>query len=151
MLFPGFKIRVKSFFWSAAFTALVLGCLYGHFWGWHVYRVTAYCNCPVCINVPEYRDNRFASGKRIHWGGVAADASVPFGSRIELVPLWPQDWKAVFKILGGRRKFIVEDRGGKIRNRAIDIFIPDSRGGHKTALRWGVHYMRVKINGRWAD
>lgn len=67
------------------------------------------------------------------------------------MPLWPQDWAVIFTRLKGRRNFKVEDRGGKIKGKHIDLFIPDSLGGHKAARRWGARRMRLKINGEWAD
>ena len=112
--------------------------------------MTAYCNCPICINVKKYQDNQFASGRPIYWGGIAADPSIPFGSKVELAPHWPQDWLADQVILQGRRNFTVEDRGGKIKGRHIDLFIPDSLGAHSMARKWGVRRMRIKINGKWA-
>lgn len=133
------------------FLGFSLWLAYYYFWGRHLYLVTAYCNCPICINVPKYHDNRFASGRPIYWGAVAADSSIPFGSAVELIPHLPQDWLEVAIILNHRRHFTVEDRGGKIRGRHIDLFIPDSLGGHKTALNWGRRRMRLKINGRWAE
>ena len=119
-------------------------------WGRHLYLVTAYCNCPICVNVKIYQDDQFASGRRIYWGGIAADRAIPFGSWVELVPQWPPDWSALFRLLKGRRDFVVEDRGGKIKGKHMDVFIPDSLGGHKAALRWGVRRMRVKVNGKLA-
>lgn len=113
--------------------------------------MTAYCNCPICINVKKYHDGRFASGKKVYWGGLAADPALPIGTRVGLIPHWPQDWGAVFGLLHRRRNFRVEDRGGKIKGKHIDLFIPDSLGGHKAALRWGVRRMRIKVNGKWAD
>ncbi|MFH1208708.1 MAG: 3D domain-containing protein [Candidatus Omnitrophota bacterium] len=131
--------------------ATVLWKAYDIFWLRHRYLITAYCDCPVCINIPEFRDGKFASRRSVYWGGVAADKSVPFGSSMELVPFALLDWLAVRNFLGDRRHFTVEDRGGKIRGRHIDIFFPESRGGHQTAVRWGVRRMRVKINGRLMD
>ena len=126
-----------------------LWSLYYSLWGKHVYLVTAYCGCPICINVPKYqKDTQFASGKHVYWGGAAADPKVPFGTQIELVALWPQDWFAISATLKGRRDFVVEDRGGKIKGRHIDLFIPDSLGGHQTALNWGVRRMRLRMNGK---
>lgn len=133
------------------FSIFLIWTVYYVSWGRYLYIVTAYCNCAVCINVPKYRDNQFASGRKIYWGGIAADPKIPFRSRLEILPTWPQDWAAVTKLFRGRRKFIVEDRGGKIKGRHIDIFIPDSMGGHKAALKWGVRRMRVKINGVLAE
>lgn len=129
----------------AAYTA------YYQLWGKHLYLVTAYCNCPICVNVPKYHDDEFASGRKIYWGGIAADPKVPFRTKVELIPQWPADWFAVLGLLKSRRNFVVEDRGGKIKGRHIDLFIPDSMGGHKTALKWGRRRMRIKINGKWAD
>ena len=128
--------------------AAVLWRAYDVFWLRHRYLITAYCDCPICINVPEFRDGKFANLRPIHWGGVAAAKSVPFGSDVELVPVTLRDLLAVRNFLGGRRHFTVEDRGGKIHDRHIDIFFPQSRGGHQAAVRWGARRMRVKINGR---
>jgi len=131
--------------------AMMVWKVYDVFWSRHCYLITAYCDCPICINVPEFRDGKFASRRPVYWGGVAADKSIPFGSSVELVPFTVWDWLAVRNFLGGRRNFTVEDRGGKIHSRHIDIFFPQSRGGHQTALRWGPRRMRVKINGQLMD
>lgn len=139
------KVMLSCLFWF-----LFLTVLYYNFWGAHLYRVTAYCSCPICINDPKYLDGRFASGKITYWGGVASDPSVRFGSTVELVPFWLSDWGPISKYLKGRRNFVVEDRGGKIKGKCLDIFIPKSRGGHKLARKWGVRYLRVKINGEFA-
>lgn len=145
-----FIARVKR---RIIFYLVLIAVGYGFYyvlWGQYVYTITAYCNCPVCINVPEYRDGKFASGRKLYWGAVAADPRVKFGSGVELIPHWPHDWIATLALLKGRRNFTVEDRGGLIKGRDIDVFIPDSMGGHKTARQWGVRRMRVKINGEWA-
>ena len=146
-----FSKRLKRTIFAYALFTFLAYTAYYEFWGKHVYLVTAYCNCPICINVPQYRDNKFASGKKLYWGAAAADSKVKFGSKIELVPLWPQDWFAEQKVLKGRNKFTVEDRGGKIKGKHIDLFIPDSMGGHKAALHWGARRMRLKINGKFAE
>ncbi len=143
------KIKQLVFFY--ALFVIALWSLYYISWGRHLYLVTAYCNCPICINIKKYHDGRFASGKRIYWGGIAADPKIPLRSRVELVPFWPQDWGKVMTLLRGRRKFTVEDRGGKIKGKHIDLFIPDSMGGHQTARKWGVRRMRIKLNGEWAE
>ena len=129
----------------------ILWRAYDVFWLRHRYLITAYCDCPICINVPEFRDGKFASLRPVYWGGVAADKSVPFGSDVELVPVTLRDWLAVWNFLADRRHFTVEDRGGKIRGRHIDIFFPQSRGGHQAAVHWGVRRMRVRINGQLMD
>ena len=124
---------------------------YDVYWLRHRYLITAYCDCPICINIPAFRDGKFASKRPVYWGGVAADKSIPFGSSVELVPFTVRDWLAVRSYLGDRRQFTVEDRGGKIHGRHIDVFFPESRGGHQAALHWGVRRMRVKINGWLMD
>ncbi|HOW88479.1 MAG TPA: 3D domain-containing protein [Candidatus Omnitrophota bacterium] len=136
---------------AAAILALGLWTAYYYLWARHAYIVTAYCNCPICINVKDFQDGKFANNKPVHWGAVAADKSIPFGSRVELVPFLPTDWFSINRFLGGQKEFVVEDRGGKIKGRHIDIFFPDSMGGHQTAKKWGVRRMRVKINGRLAE
>ncbi|MDD5218441.1 MAG: 3D domain-containing protein [Candidatus Omnitrophica bacterium] len=142
--------RLRQKLYRIGFLIFFAWLVYYVYWGSHLYKITAYCNCPICINEPKYRDGRFASGKPLYWGAAAADKSVRFGSRIELVPVLPKNWKAVSTILKGRRRFTIEDRGGEIKGKDIDLYIPQSRGGHKTALKWGVRYMRIKINGRFA-
>lgn len=121
---------------------------YDILWLRHRYLITAYCDCPICVNVPEFRDGKFASQHAVYWGGVAADKTIPFGASVELVPFTVRDWFAVRNFLGDRRQFTVEDRGGKIHGRHIDIFFPQSMGGHEKATHWGVRRMRIKINGR---
>ena len=98
-----------------------------------------------------YQYGRCASGKRVQWGVSAADPKIRFGTKIEIVPFMPQDWLAVLGLLKGRRDFIVEDRGGKIKGKHIDLFFPNSLGGHKAAKAWGKRYLRLKKNGKWMD
>ena len=148
----GGKPRRKIFFiiTRIVFIAVLLSGMwkaYDVLWLRHRYLITAYCDCPICINVAEFRDGKFASMHPVYWGGVAADKSIPFGSSVELVPFTVRDWFAVRNFLGNRRDFTVEDRGGKIHGRHIDIFFPGSQGGHQAAVQWGVRRMRVKING----
>lgn len=145
-LFRKFKRKV----FAGAALCFILAFAYESFWGRYLYRVTAYCGCPICINVKEYQDGQFASGKPVYWGGAAADRRISFNSKIELLPHWPQDLFVVHRFLDGRRRFVVEDRGGKIKGRAIDLFIPDELGGHEMALEWGVRRMRVKVDGKLA-
>ena len=145
------KRRTKRKILTYAFLFFFAWGIYYELWGKHLYVVTAYCNCPICINVKEYQDGRFASGRRIYWGAVATDSKIPFGTDMKLVPLLPQDWFAVAFFLKGKRDFVVEDRGGKVRGKHIDLFISDSLGGHQTAKNWGRRKMRLKVNGEWAE
>ena len=146
-LFRKWKANIIALF----FLFLALGIFYYEAWGKHLYIVTAYCNCPICVNVKEFHDGRFANGERVNWGGIAAPKDMPFNTKIELVPAWPFDFWKVHRILNDRTDFTVKDRGGKIRGRHFDLFIPDSMGGHKAALRWGRQLMRVRINGKFAE
>ena len=120
-------------------------------WLRHRYLITAYCDCPICINRVGFRDGKFANMQSVHWGGMAADKSVPFGASVELLPVTVKDLLAVDTYLGKRRHFTVEDRGSKIRGKRLDIYFPQSRGGHEAALHWGARRMRVRINGKLAD
>ena len=97
------------------------------------FLVTAYCSCRRCCG--QWADGKTATGKKVKWGYVAADWRViPKHSRIRIDGL-----KKVFK---------VEDRGGAIRGKRIDIWFPS----HKQALRFGVSRRRVwlkKDSGGW--
>ena len=147
--------RKKTFSVITIILVLILAAVawraYDVLWLRHRYLITAYCDCPICINVPAFRDGKFASRRPVYWGGVAADKSIPFKSSVELVPVTLRDWFAVRSYLGDRRDFTVEDRGGKIYGRHIDIFFPQERGGHSAAVHWGARRMRVKINGRFME
>jgi 3D (Asp-Asp-Asp) domain-containing protein len=145
---PKSHLKRKILIVTALFLASWMA--YHFLWGQYLYRVTAYCDCPICINVDQHRDSHFASGRPVYWGGVAADRNVPFRSSVDLVPHSPQDMLAVYLFLRGRRSFLVEDRGGQIRGRKIDVFIPHELGGHETARNWGVRNMRIKVNGAFA-
>lgn len=143
--------KFKAKLAALSFLALLGLIFYYELWGKHLYLVTAYCNCSICVNIPQYLDNQFANGKKIYWGGIAADPKVPFGTKVELVPLWPGDFSKIDRVLDGKRTFRVEDRGGKIKGKHIDLFIPDSMGGHKAALKWGRQMIRVRMNGKLAE
>ena len=143
--------NLRSKIIAAAWFFLFFWVLYYQLWGRHLYLVTAYCNCPICVNVPKYRDGQFASGRKVYWGAAAADPKIHFRTKIELVPMWPSDFWKISHILQDRRRFRVEDRGGKIHGRHIDLFIPEELGGHQTALQWGRQKMRIRLDGELAD
>ncbi len=81
-------------------------------------RVTAYCACERCCG--QWADGITASGHRIQPGDkfCAAPRSIPFGTMIDIP---------------GYGRVPVLDRGGAIKGRTLDVFIPD----HEDALRWG--------------
>jgi 3D (Asp-Asp-Asp) domain-containing protein len=111
--------------------------------------VTGYCNCGKCcgwerswfgFGEPVYNYGRFkgkpkkvgvtASGKTARHGTVAADPAVfGFGTRLEIP---------------GYGIGVVEDIGGAIKGRHIDIWFPC----HAAAKRWGVKKLKVKVLNR---
>ena len=106
--------------------------------------VTGYCNCGDCcgwefslmgLGPPVYtygpqkgqkkQVGVTARGTEAHLGTVAADPKVfPFGTRL-LIP--------------GYGTGVVEDVGGAIKGRHIDVWMPS----HETALRWGRRKLKV--------
>ena len=97
-------------------------------------EVTAYCPCKKCCGrwakIPLAR-RKTASGrslKELIDKGIlfcAADKSVPFGTIFD-VP--------------GRGRYTVEDRGGAIKGRKIDLFFKE----HSAARAWGRRIMDCK-------
>jgi 3D (Asp-Asp-Asp) domain-containing protein len=95
--------------------------------------VTAYCPCRKCCG-PAARGVT-ASGEPVsHNRGrfVAADRSIPFGTRIS-IPGYH-----------GGIAVPVTDRGGAITGRRLDVYFPT----HAAARAWGVRRVVVKIGGR---
>lgn len=87
---------------------------------------TAYCSCEKCCGKS---DGITASGKKAHWGTVAAPEWLPFGTKL--------------RIEGFSTVFTVEDRGGAIKGNRIDIFFTS----HKEALEFGKRKVRVYVIG----
>ena len=84
------------------------------------YTVTAYCACRKCCG--DQADGITATGKRVRPGMIAADwRRLPPGTRVRL------------SCLPGRT-FVVEDKGGAIKGRRIDVYIPS----HRDALKFGI-------------
>ena len=72
-----------------------------------------------------------STGKSVCVGHAAADPRIfPFGSILE-VP--------------DHGRVIVEDTGGWIRGRRLDIFVGIGDGGRERALEWGERVLRVKV------
>lgn len=111
--------------------------------------VTGYCNCGKCcgwsrrwfgLGAPVHDSGPMkgkpkkvgitATGKKARRGTIAADPSVfPFGTRLE-VP--------------GYGCGTVEDVGGAIKGRHIDIWFPS----HEAAKKWGARWLKVARPGR---
>ncbi len=93
--------------------------------------VTGYCPCRKCCG--SFSDGKTASGKRINYNGgkfIAADTSLlPFGTMVS-IPGY-----------NGGRPVPVEDRGGRIKGRRLDLFF----FSHHQARQWGARRIEVTI------
>lgn len=86
-------------------------------------RVTAYCPCAECCG--RWADGITASGKIAEGMICAADKSIPFGTKF---------------YVKGHGDVTVEDRGGGITDRCLDLLFPT----HQEALDWGVQAVLVR-------
>jgi 3D (Asp-Asp-Asp) domain-containing protein len=108
---------------ASALVATALGGSAAHARGIRTFSATAYSI-----------HGRTASGSRARPGVVAADPAVlPLGSRIRIMDAGR---------LSG--EYVVEDTGGAIRGRAIDIYVADE----DAARRFGRRPVRVEVLGR---
>lgn len=88
-------------------------------------KVTGYSNDAGSVNVRKWRDGKTATGRKARVGLCAADWSVfPVGTLI---------------FIEGYGWCEVQDRGGAVRGRHVDLFFPT----RKEALDWGVKKMDV--------
>jgi len=89
------------------------------------WAITAYCSCDICC--PGTSDNLTANmSTPLEGVTIAADPSIPFGTRI-----WIEG-------LGERT---VMDRGSAITGNHIDVYFAD----HDTAKNFGVQELKVRI------
>jgi 3D (Asp-Asp-Asp) domain-containing protein len=88
-----------------------------------LFVVTAYCPCRLCCG-PRARGIT-ASGGRADHPLVAGPPEIPFGTAFEIP---------------GYGRARVEDRGGAIRGRRLDVLFQT----HKEALQWGVKTLRIE-------
>ena len=87
------------------------------------FKVTGYCPCRKCCGKT---DGITASGRKSQdRHTLAAPSKYAFGTRIQL---------------DGYGVYVVEDRGGAIKDNRLDMFF----NTHQEALNWGVKF----INGR---
>lgn len=89
------------------------------------FKITGYCSCEKCCGKT---DGITASGKHVQANHtIAAPSNFPFGT----------------KLMIDDKIYIVEDRGGAIKDNKLDIYF----NTHKEALDFGVQYKKVfKIN-----
>ena len=86
-----------------------------------VYTLTAYCGCVKCCGKT---DGITASGAKVQANRtIAAPSSFAFGTKIEI----------------NGQTYIVEDRGGAINGKRIDIYF----NTHKEALAFGVQKQEI--------
>jgi 3D (Asp-Asp-Asp) domain-containing protein len=92
-------------------------------------RVTAYCACRRCCG--KFADGKTANGHKIRRNDVfvAADKIYPFGTEM-IIPGY-----------NNGEPVKVFDRGRVIRGNRLDVFF----NSHKTARKWGVKYLEVKL------
>jgi len=85
------------------------------------YKITAYCGCAKCCGKT---DGITASGTHVTAGRtIAAPPEIPFGT----------------KLMINGHIYTVEDRGGAIKGKRIDIYFES----HEEAERFGVQYIEV--------
>ena len=85
------------------------------------YKITAYCGCAKCCGKT---DGITASGTHVTAGRtIAAPPEIPFGT----------------KLMINGHIYTVEDRGGAIKGKRIDIYF----ASHEEAERFGVQYIEV--------
>lgn len=86
-----------------------------------VYKITAYCGCAKCCGKT---DGITASGTHVTAGRtIAAPPEIPFGTKISI----------------NGHIYTVEDRGGAIKGKRIDIYFDT----HQAALDFGVQYIEI--------
>lgn len=91
-------------------------------------RVTAYTEyeCDKEIDHPLFGIT--ASGNRVQeWFTVAAGKELPFGTRIYI---------PYFKDEINNGIFVVEDRGGAIKENCIDVYMPDQKAANEFGCKW---------------
>ena len=82
--------------------------------------MTAYCACPKCCG--KHADGITATGKPVRPGMIATDwRRLPPGTRVRLS-------------FAPKQTFVVEDQGGAIKGRRLDVYIPS----HRDALKFGI-------------
>ena len=91
--------------------------------GTQVYKITAYCSCAKCCGKAT---GRTAMGTKATAGRtVAASGKFAFGTKLNI----------------NGHVYTVEDRGGAINGKKIDIYV----NSHAEALAWGVRYLPVSV------
>lgn len=115
---------------AIAFLAVVASFADGAVW-----RVSAFCPCKKCCG-PKARGIT-ASGIRADHPLVAAPPEIPFGTVLS-VPGYADG-----------RPVRVEDRGGAIQGRRLDVlfYVPGKplKYSHRKARQWGVRWLEVEV------
>lgn len=87
------------------------------------YKITAYCSCAKCCGKSNgiTASGRYASANHT----IAAPGNFPIGTKLKINGV----------------VYTVEDRGGAINGKKIDVYV----NSHSEALRWGVRYLEVEL------
>lgn len=113
-----------------------------------LWRISHYCPCKLCCgkwasdSCATDPNRTVASGKNLralieaNVPLCAAPKNIPFGTMLQLRPAGPQPAN-----LPNGPPVVVEDRGGAIKGRRIDVFCKT----HTEALTRGVYYATVEI------
>lgn len=93
-----------------------------HYVDWGEWEITAYCPCKICSE--GYGTGTASNNTAVQGRTIAAPPNVPFGTVLEI----------------DGTEYVVEDRGGLIKGRKIDVYF-DS---HRDADNFGVQLKRVR-------
>lgn len=87
------------------------------------YKITAYCSCSKCCG----KSNGITSSGKYATANhtIAAPGNFPIGTKLKINGI----------------VYTVEDRGGAIKGKKIDMYV----NSHSEALRWGVRYLDVEL------
>ena len=90
-------------------------------------KTTGYCNNPICINDVRWQDGMTATGTKARLGVCASDWEVlPVGTLL---------------YVDGYGFCTVEDRGGKVKGKHIDLFF----NSYNEAKQWGMKKKKILI------
>lgn len=100
------------------------------------FRLTAYCSCEKCCGIWAVNRPKDENGKEVVYtaSGSVAVSGVTIAADTNVLPFGT-------KVFINGHEYIVQDRGGAIKDNQIDIYFDD----HQEALIFGVQYQEVFI------
>lgn len=90
----------------------------------HLYIVTAYCPCRKCCG--KWANGYFANNEPVGGLAIAADPSIPFGTKM---------------YIPGYGIAEVKDRGGAIKGNKLDVYFDT----HRAAIEWGKRELVCRV------